>query len=446
MATDHTGPRLDVSFFKGRRNAFLDRLGPGSAAVFEGAPPPTTNQGRFRQQADFYYLTGFSEPGAVAVLLNTSGERRYILIPQPKDPARERWDGNRAGVQGAISDYGADQAFPIDELEAELPKLLEKADTVYLTPDFESRVGRRIFESFQDAAKSSGRIGRGACELRDPKWILAQMRVRKRPEELELIREAAAITARSYEKAVPQIAPGRWEYEIEAQLDHGFRAEGGEGPAYTTIVGSAGNSTVLHYIANERRMCDGDLVLIDAATSYQRYASDVTRTYPVGGRFTKRQRAVYECVLRAQKAALAEVRAGASVTTIHRAGTLVLIEGIVQLGWLPDRPPEELFDESAHRPYFMHGIGHHLGLDVHDSGPSQIDGEPYRFEEGVVFTVEPGIYVPMDAEGAAAEYAGIGVRIEDSVIVHEGGCEILTAALPKELSEIEHDRKPSSIS
>ena len=263
------------------------------------------------------------------------------------------------------------------------------------------------------------------------------MRVRKTPAELDMMREAARITTCAYDDAVSKISPGPWEYEVEAALDYGFRANGGDGPAYTPIVASDANATVLHYRENWRRMGDGDLVLIDAAASYGHYSCDVSRTYPVDGSFTPSQRRVYEIVLQAQKAVIGAVQAGTTLKDVHRFGAMALIQGMIKLGWLEDGPPEELLKERAHRTCFPHAIGDYLGLDTHDVGPIVFDDKHYPLEEGVVFTVEPGIYVPSDAEGALAEYAGIGVRIEDSVIVQAGGCEVLTSQIPKDLEEVE---------
>jgi Xaa-Pro aminopeptidase len=345
--------------------------------------------------------------------------------------------GPRVGLEGAVERYGADVAKPIQELEKELPELFSSAQTLYINFNMNTRPGRKTIEAFQLSAKSFGTTGKGVSRLQDPAWILADLRMRKTPEELELLRHASWITEESYLHALKEIRPGRHEYEVEAILDSGYRTRGADGPAYSTIVGSGPNATILHYNANAEILRDGDLVLIDSAASYEHYASDVTRTFPVNGRFTPEQRRLYEIVLRAQKRVIEAVRPGETLKGLHKIGALALIEGMIELGWLPDRPPETLFAEHAHRTYFMHGIGHFLGLDVHDPGHTEINGQPCPLEPGMVITIEPGLYVDVSAEGAAEPYRGSGIRIEDPVLVTETGCEVLTPRIPKEVDEVE---------
>jgi Xaa-Pro aminopeptidase len=429
-----SAPRLDRSFFAERRKCLFDAMGPHSVAVFEGA---AAGHGRLQQDSDFYYLTGFSEPAAVCVLLTTDSERSFILFVQPHDAKAERWDGKRAGIEGATEEFGADAAYAVQDLEKKLPSLLDRASTLYLTPNINTRSGRHILEAFQNSAKSFARVGHGASELRDPAAVLTRLRMRKTPEEILLMRHAAAITREAYAAAIPEIRPGRWEFEIESLLDHAFRRQGGDGPAYTTIVGSGDNATILHYVANSRRIEPGDLVLVDAAAAYGHYVSDVTRTFPADGRFRPAQRSVYEAVLRTQKETIGNVRPGVSVKELHKAGALSLIEEMKRLRWLPDEPAEALFKEHRHHAFFMHGIGHYLGLDTHDAGFTEMEGSPYPLEEGMVITVEPGLYVPRGTEGVAEEFQGIGVRIEDDVLVTADGAEVLTVGIPKEIEEVE---------
>lgn len=430
-----TPPPLSVDFFRRRREAFFERAGENSLALFESVE--AKNDNRIRQAEDFYYLTGFSEPNAIAALLTRGGEQKFILFVEPRDPARERWVGKRAGLEGATTQYGADMAYSIHDFEKELPELFRSVDVLYFSPHMDTRPGRKVLEAFQVSARSFGSTGRGVSRLQDPTWILADLRMYKTPEELQLIRHAAWITEESYLATLREIRPGRYEYEIEALLDAGYRLRGADGAAYTTIVGSGPNATILHYNRNADILRDGDLVLIDSAASYEHYVADVTRTFPVNGRFTPEQRRVYDVVLRTQKRVLEAVRSGETMKGLHKLGALTLIEGMIELGWLPDESPEKLFETQAHRTYFMHGIGHYIGLHVHDAGHTERNGSPYPLAAGMTLTIEPGLYVAPDVEGPAEPYRGIGVRIEDSVLVTETGCEVLTSRIPKEPDEIE---------
>lgn len=430
------GPTQTQDFFRGRRERFFDAMGDNTVAVFPGGPA-TPNHVKFRQNSDFHYLTGFPEPGAVAALLKHEGEQTYALFVPPRNPKSERWDGSRAGVDGAVNDYGADVAHSIDDVEKELPALFLKAYHAYLKPDVHTALGRALFGMYERSAKSSDRLGHGAVELRDPTWLLASMRVHKTPEELDLMRHAAAITRESYAETIPHIRPGAYEYEIQARLEYGWRSRGADGPAYTSIVGGGNNSTCLHYVENDQALRDGDVLLIDAGCMYEHYASDVTRTYPVNGKFSDAQRRIYEIVLRAEKATVEAMKPGVAIKELHETGALIMIEGMVELGWLEDKDPAELLEDKAHQPFFMHGIGHHLGLDTHDSGPAESGGEPFPMQPGAVVTIEPGIYVSDGADGVDPEYYGIGIRVEDDVLITPDGYEVLTDGIVKEIEDVE---------
>ncbi len=430
------GPSLTQDFFSGRRERFFEAMGDNTIAVFPAAPA-TPNHIRFRQNSDFYYLTGFPEPGAVAALLKHEGEQTYLLFVPPRDAHSERWDGSRAGVDGALDVYGADVAHSVDDIDKELPALFGKAWHAYLKPDIHTALGRALFGMYERSAKSSDRLGHGAVELKDPAWLLASMRVHKTPEELDMMRHAAAISCASYAETIPHIKPGAYEYEIQARLEYGWRSRGADAPAYVSIVGGGNSATCLHYVENDRMLRDGDAVLIDAGCMYGHYSSDVTRTYPVSGKFSAAQRRIYEIVLRAEKAAIEMMKPGVSIKDLQKTGALVMIEGMVELGWLEDGDPEELYEDKAHQPYFMHGIAHHLGLDTHDSAPAESDGETFQLQEGAVVTIEPGIYVSDGAEGVDEEYHGIGVRVEDDVLVTADGYETLTDGIVKEIDDIE---------
>ena len=428
--------KLTSEFFAGRREKAFDAMGE-NAALIVSAGSTTPNHVKFRQESGFFYLTGFPEPNAAAVLLSNNGERSYTLFVPPKDPVSERWDGKRAGVEGALNEYNADNAHPIDELEEKLKPLVDAAWRIYLRADMSSRRGQTLHRLCRASATSSGRSGRGALEFCDLDWFLANLRVHKTPEEIDMIRSAAEITREAYAETVPQIRPGGWEYEIEAALDGAFRKKGGDGPAYQSIVGGGNNSTCLHYVSNNDPLRGGDVLLIDAGAMRGHYASDVTRTYPINGRFSSAQREMYEAVLRAQKAMIEAARPGIPLKQLHELSVRLLTESMVELGWLDGRGVDAHIEEKTYRQYYMHGSGHHLGLDVHDPGPAEIDGEPFLLGEGAVFTVEPGLYVSEDDESVPEAYRGVGVRIEDDALITADGHENLTAGIPKEADEVE---------
>ena len=427
---------LTPEFFAGRRERAFQEIGENALLILN-AGPTTPNHVKFHQDSAFFYLTGFPEPNAAAALLNADGKQTFALFVPPKDLQSEIWDGERAGVQGALDRYNADQAFPLDQLAAEMPKLMDKAWKIYLRSDFDSERARQLHSMRRSSAKSSGRIGRGAIELADPDWMLAKMRAVKTKEETAAVRAAAGITAEAYAETVPQIRPGRYEYEIEALLNGAFRIRGADRPAYISIVGAGNNSTCLHYTRNSDPLRSGDLLLIDAAAMKEHYASDVTRTYPINGRFTPAQRQVYEAVLAAQKEMIEQSKPGKTLRQLHELSIQRLTQSMIDLGWLEKKPVEQHIEEKTYRKYYMHGSGHHLGLDVHDSAPAEIDGEPYALREGNIFTIEPGLYVSKNDESLPEEFRGFGVRIEDDILITRNGCENLTSQIPKEPDDVE---------
>jgi Xaa-Pro aminopeptidase len=424
--------------FAERRRRFLDSMGPGAVAIVPGARLVTRSADTefpFRQDSDFHYLTGFDHPHALAVL-RTDGGPPYALFVEPRDRAAETWTGYRPGVEGAVADYGADEAHPIDALDGKLPGLLERAKRLFHVLGRDPKLDARIVEIFETMRLRS-RLGFvPAAEIVDPRRVLHEMRLRKEPGELEIMRRAASISAEAHRDAARLAEEGRTEYELEGALLHAFRRRGAAGPAYSSIVGGGRNATVLHYIRNDQKLAAGELVLIDAGCELEGYASDVTRTYPVGGAYQGAARAVYEAVLEANLAALALAKPGATLPQLHQAATRRLVEGMVELGLLTGSP-EELLESDAHRRFYMHNTSHWLGLDVHDVGAYAVDGKPRVLEPGMVFTIEPGIYVAADDAQAPAEFRGIGVRIEDDVAITAGGCENLTAAIPKHPADVE---------
>jgi Xaa-Pro aminopeptidase len=424
--------------YAARRQRFLERMGPGAVAFLSGARLVTRSADTefpFRQDSDFHYLTGFDHPHAVAVLRSDGGPP-YTLFVEPRDRAAETWTGYRPGVEGAVADFGADEAFPSGELDAKLPALLERAQRIFHVLGRDAKLDARIVEIL-DHMRLRSRLGLvPAAEIIDPRGVLHEMRLRKEPAELEIMRRGAAISAEAHREAAKIAEDGRFEYELEAMLHYQFRRLGAAGPAYGSIVGGGRNATVLHYIRNDQKLVDGELVLIDAGCELDGYASDVTRTYPVGGVYRGPQRAVYEVVLEANLAGLALAKPGATLAEIHAATTRRLVEGMVELRLLSGAV-DDLIKSEAHRRYYMHNTSHWLGLDVHDVGAYAVDGKPRALAPGMVFTVEPGLYIAADDEQAPAELRGIGVRIEDDVAIAPGGCEVLTAAIPKHPADVE---------
>ncbi|HVG21159.1 MAG TPA: aminopeptidase P N-terminal domain-containing protein [Blastocatellia bacterium] len=420
-----------------RREEFMKRIG-GGVAIFPSAPAAIRNndvEHEYRQDTDFYYLTGFEEPNAVAVLAPDNEGQRFVLFVQPKDREREVWTGWRAGEEGAVRDYGADAAFTIDKLDEELPRLVGKAEKIYYRfgdPPFDERVAAFM----RKARRERQRNGAGPTSIIDPAEMLHEMRLIKTGEDLQLLRRAVDISCEGHMAAIRSIRPAMYEYEIEAVLRYVFRKNGSPRMGYAPIVASGPNATVLHYTANNRRIEDGDLLLIDAGTEFGYYTGDITRTYPAGGSFTEDQAAVYQAVLDAHAAAIEAVRPGATFIEPHDRAVRVLTEGMVRLGLLKG-DVDKLIEDGEYKKFYMHRTSHWLGMDVHDAGPYKVADEWRKLEPGMVLTVEPGLYIADDAEDADPRYRGIGVRIEDDVLVTETGNEILSARVPRTIEEIE---------
>jgi len=413
-------------------------MGEGSVALLLGARLATRShdtQYPFRQDSDFWYLTGFNHPQAVAVL-RTDGGAPYTLFVEPRNREAETWTGYRPGIEGAKRDYGADQAFEIGDFEKELPGILSKAKQIYHVLGRERDLDAKLAEILGDMRLRSRQGFEPASIIADPRNLLHEMRLRKEPAELDIMRQAAAITAEAHFEAARLAGEGRFEYELAAILEYSFRRLGASGPAYTTIVGSGANATTLHYTANDKQLASGELVLIDAACELEGYASDVTRTYPVDGSMEGPARALYEVVLTAQEASLQACRPGTTLEKIHDTAVRSLVEGLVDLGLLGG-DVDELIAEESYRPYYMHRTSHWLGLDAHDVGNYTVGGKPRVLEPGMVFSVEPGLYIPADDESAGAEFRGIGIRIEDDVVITADGYENLTAAIPRLPADLE---------
>jgi Xaa-Pro aminopeptidase len=427
-----------MSEFAARRTQLLDAIGDG-VAVFPSAPLAVRNRDvehPYRQDSDLYYLTGLEEPESLLVLTNQHEEHRVVLFVRPKKREREIWDGPRAGVEGAVEAFGADVAFPIDELPKRLPDYLGNVERLHYRLAQNDEADAKIFDCL-NLLRRGVRRGVTAPEvIIDSSVHLHEMRLRKSDAELARMRGAAAITKEAHLRAMRITRPGMHEYEIDAELLHIFRKHGSQRPAYESIVGSGPNATILHYRAGDRVMNDGELVLIDAGCELEYYASDVTRTFPVNGRFSDEQRAVYDVVLRAQKAGIEAVKPGVTLEALHEGAARSITEGLLDIGLL-EGDVDALIEEKKYEPFYMHRTSHWLGMDVHDVGHYYVEGEHRPFEPGFVLTVEPGVYIATDAEGVDERWRGIGVRIEDDVVVTKGGHDVLTDGIPKEIDDVE---------
>ncbi|HKV56370.1 MAG TPA: aminopeptidase P N-terminal domain-containing protein, partial [Candidatus Binataceae bacterium] len=389
----------------------------------------------YRQDNDFYYLTGFAEPESIALF--APGEKEaFVLFVRPRDKERETWTGRRAGVEGAMLTYGADKSYTIDEFQRIAPRHLEKAEQVYYPLGLNERIDARLLEMLKYAAVMRPRVGSGPHALLDPREILHESRLFKHPEELETMRRAIAISAEAHRAAMRNARGGAMEWEIEALVDYNFRKRGAAGPSYPSIIASGPNAATLHYINNDREMRAGELLLIDAGCEYDFYASDVTRTFPVGGRFSPLQRDLYQVVLAAQLKAIETIKPGVRFDDPHDASLRVLVEGMCNLGLLKG-PADEAMRTGSYRRYYMHRTSHWLGMDVHDVGIYRVSGQSRTLEPGMVLTAEPGIYIAPDDDAAPEEFRGIGIRIEDDVLVTADGHEVMTAAIAKTVAEVE---------
>jgi Xaa-Pro aminopeptidase len=430
--------------YQQRREQLLEKVGSGTA-IFRSAPMAVMHNDveyAYRQDSDFFYLTGFNEPDAVAVFAPHHEEHKFVLFVRPKDLEKETWSGYRVGVDQAKEVYGAHEAYPIHELDEKLPQYLSKADKIYYRFGRDPGFDQIILKHWQQLMRVYPKHGTGPIALQDAGTILHPMRLIKTETELAFMRKAADISVQAHNLAKEITQPGTYEYEIQAEIEHIFAKNGGT-PAYPSIVASGVNSCILHYVENQRQMQDRDLLLIDAGCSYQYYNADITRTFPVNGKFTPEQKTIYELVLTAQLAAIDQVKPGNPYKQIHDTAVRVLVEGLMDLGLLKG-DIEEIIKEEKYKPFYMHRTGHWLGLDVHDVGVYQWGENPQPLQPGQVLTVEPGIYIspaikPVEGQPEVDErWLGIGVRIEDDVLVTPDGCEVLTAGVPKSVAAMEN--------
>ena len=425
--------------FARRRKVLMQLMGRDSIAVVPTAPLCLRNRDveyPYRPDSDFFYLSGFVEPEAVLVLAPGHAHGEYLLFNRERDVKMELWNGPRAGQEGARDHYGADDAFPIDDIEDILPGLLENRTKIFYTmgrlPEFDTRI-----TTWLNRIRGKSRAGVHAPdEIVALDHLLHELRLFKSPAELKHMRRAATASAAAHRRAMQVCRPGIREYYLEAEILHQFMRQGCRSPAYPSIVAGGANACILHYTVNDQVLKAGDLVLIDAGAEYANYAADVTRTFPVNGRFSDAQRAVYEVVLEAQLAAIAQVRPGKHWNDPHQAAVRALTRGLVRLGLLKGEI-RTLIKNKAYERFFMHRTGHWLGMDVHDVGDYKIGDSWRMLEPGMVLTVEPGLYISPGARGVAKKWRGIGIRIEDDVLVTRHGPEVLTKDAPKSVAEIE---------
>lgn len=390
----------------------------------------------FRQDSDFYWLTGFDEPQGCVVLSARPGERKVTLFVRPRDKEKEIWTGRRLGVDGAVSVLGADEAFNVADQEARLGGLIDGARTLWFKLGAEAGWDARIIRLLVEL-RAGVRAGKRAPQaVVEPGRILHELRLVKDEAELRLLRKAADLTAEAHMSAMRDGWAGRHEYQVQSEIEYAFRRRGGNGPGYGTIVATGANSTILHYRAGDAVLKDGDVCLVDAGGEYGNYTADVTRTFPVSGQFTKAQAELYSVCLAVQKKAIEAVRPGATIDGIHDQVVRGLTEGLIGLGLLQGTPEERIADKSFRR-FYMHRTSHWLGLDVHDVGDYQVEGASRALVPGMVLTIEPGLYVAADDEQAPAALRGVGIRIEDDVLVTADGHQNLTVGVPKEIAEME---------
>lgn len=431
--------RISAKEYGTRRRRLMELMAEGSIAIVPSAEEVIRNNDihfDFRQNSDFHYLTGFPEPSSLAVLMPGRAQGEFLLFVRDKDPSKEQWHGRRAGPEGAVSDYGADDAFPIEDINDILPGLMEGKTRVYAHMGVNSEFDEQLM-GWLNSIRS--RVRQGAVppdDFSDIAHLLHDLRLVKSRQEIAIMTTAAKISAAAHRRAMQACKPGRWEYQLQAELEYHFRQEGSMRCAYGTIVGGGDNACTLHYVANNQKLQDGDLVLIDAGAEWEYYAADITRTIPVNGRFNPNQRAIYDLVLKAQYAAIAAIKPDADWNRPHEAAIAVITAGLIELGLLTGEV-DQLIESGAYKEFFMHKTGHWLGIDAHDVGDYKVGNRWRLLEPGMVLTVEPGIYIPLSNRRVPPEWRGIGVRIEDEVLVTREGHQVLSSDVVKEADAIE---------
>jgi Xaa-Pro aminopeptidase len=427
---------------KSQLKNFIEQIGKDSIAIIPAAHEATRSydtEFKFHQDSDFLYLTGFPEPDAIAVIAPANKKAPFTLFVRPRNPEMETWYGRREGTEGAVKNYGADKALPIEKFESELPKILNGYEKLYYRFGVDQKLDQTILQYLSAQRFRRLKTAYPPHTIIDPTLIIGEMRLHKTPEEVELMQRSATIAAEAHILAMQSIKPGMNEFQVESLMEAYMRDKGASGVAYNSIIGGGINACILHYVENNCPLQDGDLILIDAGAEYKGYASDITRTFPVNGRFTEAQRDVYDVVLDVQNECIEATKTGNTVKARQELSIELLTEGMKKLGILKGKTAD-LIKKKAYMKYYMHGVGHYLGLDVHDAGryfTEQQAKNSRPFAPGMVLTVEPGLYIPPDDKDAPAKYRGIGIRIEDDVLVTETGNVNLTAKVPKDAEAIE---------
>lgn len=420
---------------------FIESIGPDSIAIIPAAHEATRSydtEYKFRQDSDFAYLTGFPEPDAIAVI-DPSSKKPYTLYVRPRDPEMETWFGRREGVEGAVKNHKADRALPIEKFAAELGKLIDGHDKLYYRFGVDEKLDLQILQYLSTQRQRRLKSPYPPHTIVDPTILIHEMRLHKTPKEVEFMQKAATISAEAHILAMQKTKPGMNEFQVESLIEAYMRDNGASGVAYNSIIGGGENATILHYVENNRPLKDGDLLLVDAGAEYQGYAADITRTFPVNGKYSQAQRDVYDVVLDVQLQCIEATKTGNTVMKRQELSIELLTEGMKKLGLLKGKT-KELIKKKAFMKYYMHGVGHYLGMDVHDAGryfTDQAAKNSRPFAPGMVLTVEPGLYIPPDDKSAPAKYRGIGIRIEDDVLVTKDGNRNLTSKVPKDPEEIE---------
>ncbi|PJA51925.1 MAG: Xaa-Pro aminopeptidase [Candidatus Marinimicrobia bacterium CG_4_9_14_3_um_filter_48_9] len=426
----------EMMIYADRRAKVLKALGK-SVAVLKGSPLQTRSfdsEYAYRPDSDLYYLTGYAEMGSAMILDPNNGDKPFTLFVLPSDPAKETWTGRRLGVAGSKDPFGADEVYAIDEFEAVVVDRIKQADRVYTNLTHDVEHANKMMALLHQAQGLVARTGEGPKGIESIGVFTHEMRLIKDAHEIELLRKANKISNEAHLKVMAAIQPGMLEYQLQGILEGYCIQQGATAMAYTSIVGTGDNATVLHYVANRKQIKDGDLVLIDAACEYGYYASDITRTYPANGKFTSPQKALYEEVLNCQNAIIERCKPGVTVQSLHQQAVEILVDGMVKIGLLTGKP-EDLIESGEYQKYYMHRTGHWMGMDVHDRGDYRKNGEDRILEPGMVFTVEPGLYIPLNSD-APEKFRGIGIRIEDDILITRDGYENLTHT-PKSVEDIE---------
>jgi len=431
--------KLAQTEYRQRRQQLIEQMEANSIAIVPTAVETVRNRDvehPFRQDSDFYYLSGFAEANACLVLIPGREQGEYILFCEAKDPALEIWTGRRAGPEGAARDFFVDEAYPIEAIDSVLPELIEGKARVYSVMGANSKFDSQLTHWLNQVKAMVRKGAQVPHEFSALDHLLHEMRLIKSPAEIEIMQKAADISAAAHCRAMQVAKPGCFEYQLEAEILHEFTREGSRWPAYPSIVGGGENACILHYTNYHMAIADGGLVLIDAGCELDYYAADITRTFPVNGKFSPEQKALYELVLSAQLVAIAQVKPGNSWNAAHEAAVEVLVRGLLDLGLLSG-DLEQIIEDESYRTFYMHRTGHWLGMDVHDVGEYRIEKEWRPLKAGMTLTVEPGLYIAPDCEEVEPRWRGIGIRIEDDVVVTTDGCHVLSHKVPKTVADIE---------